>query len=373
MRRRFINSHKTFDYSKYMTIEVLEDGYEVSLTRDIEYNINGHKWMSLKANFNSPTLKKGDLLSFRCSLMPGEKFGYFKGNGKAINLRGNILSLLFKDDINLDISGYKYVFSNTFVFSNGNNIICVEKNFLPATTLGVGCYDYMFMSCVNLVQAPSLPATTLADNCYNNMFVGCTSLTEAPELPAEELAWYCYDGMFSGCTSLTTAPELPATTLVYCCYKYMFRNCSNLSYIKMLATNSDMSYYLTNWVEGVANSGIFVKHINMTSLPSGNSGIPEGWTVVNDQLKIVNRITYTISSKPTFGSFYNITFNSEYEVKSSIKIGISNGDIINLFVDNNSASSLLKEGDNVLGISFSTDNFMNEIEDDFYIYKIVIL
>ena len=113
------------------------------------------------------------------------------------------------------------------------------------------------------------------------MFSGCTSLTTAPALPATTLAQSCYYYMFANCTSLTTAPELPATTLASQCYSYMFYGCSNLNYIKMLATNISASYCLSSWVSGVASSGTFVKNLNMTTLPSGINGIPNGWTVVN--------------------------------------------------------------------------------------------
>jgi hypothetical protein len=61
----------------------------------------------------------------------------------------------------------------------------------------------------------------------------------------------------------------------------MFNGCSKLNCIKMLAT--DISEYdcLHYWVYGVASSGTFVKHESMTSLSSGDSGIPNGWTVEN--------------------------------------------------------------------------------------------
>ena len=113
------------------------------------------------------------------------------------------------------------------------------------------------------------------------MFDGCTSLTKAPELPATTLAIACYQYMFKGCSSLITAPELPATTLANSCYTYMFDGCSKLSYIKMLATDISASSCLTNWVGSVASTGTFVKHTDMTSLPTGTNGIPEGWTVEN--------------------------------------------------------------------------------------------
>ena len=154
---------------------------------------------------------------------------------------------------------------------------------LPATTLANDCYQYMFDGCTSLTIAPTvLPATTLANYCYQHMFDGCTSLTTAPELPATTLATYCYQYMFDGCTSLTTAPELPATTLAERCYQYMFHGCTKLNYIKMLATDISATECLDWWVSGVASSGTFVKNPTMTTLPTGHSGIPSGWTVVND-------------------------------------------------------------------------------------------
>jgi hypothetical protein len=62
----------------------------------------------------------------------------------------------------------------------------------------------------------------------------------------------------------------------------MFMGCSNLNKITMLAINISAVNCLVNWMSGVASSGTFVKNSNMTSLSSGTSGIPDGWTVVND-------------------------------------------------------------------------------------------
>ena len=113
------------------------------------------------------------------------------------------------------------------------------------------------------------------------MFCGCTSLTQAPTLPATTLASNCYYSMFSGCTSLTTAPELPATALAAYCYSDMFYNCHKLNYIKMLATDISAEDCLTYWVSYVSSNGTFVKNPAMNSLPTGSSGIPSGWTVLN--------------------------------------------------------------------------------------------
>ena len=240
----------------YLTIEALEDGLTTSLSvNDCEYCIDGDgNWKSLAAGTTTESINTGQTLSFRGELTPNisNGIGTFTINKKC-NLKGNCMSMLFGDNAadNFSLSGKDYAFYK--LFFSCSNIVNLSENFLPATTL--------------------------ANQCYGGIFVGCTSLTTAPELPATELASYCYGGMFQGCTDLTTAPELPATTLAVRCYDDMFYGCTSLNYIKMLATDPSASDCSSNWVSGVASAGTFVKNPNMTTLPTGTSGIPEGWTV----------------------------------------------------------------------------------------------
>lgn len=152
---------------------------------------------------------------------------------------------------------------------------------LPATTLVNSCYKYMFANCTSLLETPDLPATKLVSECYYAMFGDCKALVTVKNLPATTLAPYCYYRMFTGCKSLTSVPMLPAKTLESSCYNLMFYNCSSLDYIKMMATDISASSCLSNWVSGVASSGTFVKDPSMTSLTTGTSGIPEGWTVID--------------------------------------------------------------------------------------------
>lgn len=155
-----------------------------------------------------------------------------------------------------------------------------ETPALPATTLAQTCYGNMFYGCTSLKYAPStLPATTLAQYCYMGMFGGCSSLIEAPELPATTLAAYCYQSMFTNCSSLILAPELPAPTLVTYCYYYMFSGCSQLAQIICPATSISASSSHNNWLSGVAAQGTFYKAAGV-SWPSGASGIPSGWSVI---------------------------------------------------------------------------------------------
>ena len=354
------NSDMYFDFSSYLTIEALEDNLTVTFTNDIYYGIDGKEWIKLNAGVETPPINVGQTLSFKGELIPNSSSGIGTFTiSKKCNLKGNCMSLLFGDNAanNYSLRGKDWAFHN--LFYNCKNIVNVDGNFLPATTLSTYCYYTMFYGCTSLTQAPKLstsnlekqcyyamfshctsltqapelPATTLASQCYDqmfhgcealtmapelpatalsygcysNMFNGCTSLTTAPELPATALSNSCYSGMFEGCSNLTTSPELPATTLqAYCystmfrfcpnltvapelhattlsqeCYYNMFFGCKNLKYIKMLATDISASNCLYDWVWSVSSTGTFVKSAAMTSLPTGNSGIPSGWTVQN--------------------------------------------------------------------------------------------
>ena len=337
----------------YLTIEAIENGLTASLsTNACEYCVDGDgNWKSLAAGTATESINTGHTLSFRGELTPTRSVGIGTFTiSKKCNLKGNCMSMLFGDNAanNYSLSGKNNAFDD--LFRNCANIVTVSSNFLPATTLAnycysgmfqnctslttapklpaitlvtngygsmfqgctslttapklpattlaSGCYRYMFYGCTNLTTAPALSATTLASNCYSMMFYGCTSLTTTPTvLPATTLVDSCYQSMFYGCTSLTTAPELPAATLVTWCYSGMFQNCTKLNYIKMLATDISASACLDYWVKGVASTGTFVKNKNATWNKTGQSGIPEGWTVVNDgEESGGNLITFTVNS-----------------------------------------------------------------------------
>ena len=118
---------------------------------------------------------------------------------------------------------------------------------------------------------------------FIKLFYNITHLINAENLilPAIMLTEQCYRYMFDECSSLTTAPELPATTLINGCYERMFERCSKLNSITMLATDISAPACLRAWVSGVSSTGTFTKSPEMTTLPTGDSGIPYGWTVVD--------------------------------------------------------------------------------------------
>ena len=215
-------------------------------------------------------------------LAGGCYYGMFYGT----NVLPDCSNIDFASSTVVASGGLKGLFSGTKVTDNDLERLLPKNDngryYLPATTLGMNCYSYMFQDCTSLTTAPELPVTTLKFGCYSSMFKGCSNLTTAPALPATALETMCYKSMFAGCTSLTTAPALPATTLNFMSYDGMFSNCTSLNYIKCLATDISATYCTSNWVLNVASTGTFVKAASMNDWTEGNNGIPTGWTVENN-------------------------------------------------------------------------------------------
>lgn len=231
MRRRFYSniSQNNIDINDYLTIEALEDDLQISFIKECEYCIDGSgNWNILVPYLYTPKIAQGQTLSLKGNIITNSNSGI--SVTKRFNLIGNVMSLLFGDNgkESYSLEGYDYAFAG--LFANCSKLISISANFLPATILSKACYRNMFSNCNNLISVPTLPALKLEHSCYNQMFLGC----------------------------------------------------SNLNYIKMLATDIYVSYCLTNWVNGVASTGTFVKNPAMNSLLTGTDGIPSGWTVVND-------------------------------------------------------------------------------------------
>lgn len=160
---------------------------------------------------------------------------------------------------------------------------CTSLNNPPkisAIMLAEGSCESMFYGCSNLTRAPELPSRSLARRCYVSMFELCTNLVEAPNLPATTLAIECYMCMFRSCLSLKKAPSLPATELVAACYFDMFRSCLELNYVSAAFIDIQDGNCTKGWLQGVSPQGTFVKNKNATWNLTGESGVPEGWTVL---------------------------------------------------------------------------------------------
>lgn len=280
-----------------LTFKAIEDNSSIAMMKsssgspklpsaNLEYSLdNGNTWNTFTVStstyyLNKVQVQKGKTIKFKginerfCDLYGGGTFRYhwFVMTGK-FEASGDITSILngIGGDVELPYYGFYCMFKDCTQLVTAPN--------LPSTTLNSYCYTGLFSNCTALITAPKLPATILSYSCYSAMFNGCTSLEQAPILPSTTLTSYCYNSMFRDCTSLIQAPELPALSLVQYCYQAMFKGCSNLSYIKAMFTIDTYYYNTDNWLNGVAEHGIFIKNIAAEWEVSEENIIPSGWTV----------------------------------------------------------------------------------------------
>ena len=248
------------DYSKdYFTIVSLEDNNVIyfgvkdkAYAKTISVSIdNGNTWTDYTSseplndsfvfgtsiaslNAGEKILIKGNNTKYGSTFI-NEQNNYFSSE-KRFNVEGNIMSLIYGDNF-------------------------IGQNILPDES-------YIFARLFDQVSATNL---------HKNTIVSAENLILPPTLRTG-----CYNYMFYLCTLLTTAPVLPATTLVTACYEGMFNGCSSLNYVKCLSTETEPGSHdqTNNWLKDVSSSGTFVKDAN-TTWPSGESGIPSGWTIQN--------------------------------------------------------------------------------------------
>lgn len=300
-------------YNEYFTIEPLENG-TLSTTINIYYSDdNKTTWNFLSAN-TSLNLEFGKLYNIK-SIYNGLEYWWsgqhylynITGN---FNIFGNAMSLIHGDNFLNNTAMVGAAFYNMFI--NHVNLINAGNLIIPVNSSADACLASMFEGCTSLVTAPHLYSNVswiyINHMGFHRMFAGCTSLITAPEIinnivDMGDLAFggmfqectslinppsilpavtndQAYEYMFQGCTSLEIAPELPATDLSYKCYYNMFSNCTSLKNVKCLARNFYGNDCLTDWLANVSQTGTFIKDAN-TTWPTGDSGIPTGWTVIN--------------------------------------------------------------------------------------------
>lgn len=277
------------DYSHMNpTIEALEDG-NLIVRQACQYSINEGPWTLITAT-TTLSLHEGDKVQFVDRYEGTEEWGehemdgMFSGNTLYSKVYGR-MSNLYKEDSIVTLQSMFEDYTG-LVDASGLDLEYGDPEW-PVDSVPNDGYEYMFKGCTSLVHSPSiLPATQLGSYCYMNMFSGCTNLIDAPELPATGLTDFCYSGMFYGCTSLRKAPVLPAPVLTWECYSGMFLGCQLINHIECLAENPEWTDPMTDagglgaWLRGVSSTGIFVKKAGVTTWPTGDSGIPTGWTVI---------------------------------------------------------------------------------------------
>lgn len=255
--------------AKYLTF-VAQDNETFTFSGNtgssLSYSLdNGSTWSAPSSSFTTSTIQSGNKVLWKGT--NSSIIGIFSSTGR-YSVEGNAMSLLYGDNFvgqtNIPASSCFYN-----LFSGSTGLTSVENMVLPATSLQRACYYGMFSGCTALTTAMEiLPFTgTVPQSAYASMFEGCTSLTRAPELPGKL-------GSSSGSKNA---------------YIRMFYGCSSLNYIKCLTTSvpSDdygYPYCTSNWINGVAATGTFVKNAS-TTWPTGtkwvNGSIPDGWTVID--------------------------------------------------------------------------------------------
>lgn len=274
------NSIEHTDYSLMpLTFEVLTGGtiywrhYNYGVSGDkrhtIQYSKNGGEWVSITSQTDksaSISLEDGDVIQFRGDNNTyhyvengSESASYFEDENSRepvvkMNIKGNINSLLNSTDYSVPNLIQQKCFRSFFAsmgFVNAENMV------LPAKYLDIQAYALMFNKNPYLVTAPKrLPATTLGQKCYLEMF--------------------------SWCVNLETGPFIEASHLGTQSCQEMFYNSQKVNYVKCLATDISALNCTSNWLDSVSgHAGTFVKKAGV-SWPSGNSGIPTGWTVIEE-------------------------------------------------------------------------------------------
>ena len=258
----------------------------------------------------------------------------FKNCKSLVNVTNSDTTLYVKDSMFMGCSKLKTVSNNenfSIYLSGGYAPFCFNSCTSLTTFPKIKsqssyedlCCSYMFANCTSLSKFPNtndLVNFKLSNSCFNNMFNGCTSITTLPKSflsNVNALKESCYKEMFYGCTSLKVAPELSAETInVNNAYKGMFTNCTSLTTAKLSLNefgssanhvcqdmfngcsklsnvsvgftsfsymNNHKNNNLSNWLNGVASSGIMnvpnTYAWTTESITHSVNGIPSGWVV----------------------------------------------------------------------------------------------
>lgn len=316
-------------YTEYFTTESESSNNTITLTIGSQVNSNNMTYIAYSydkvnwtsVNFNTSTQTVSVTLnSGQKAYWKGEGTGFGSGYSNAnywsiwsatgnYKIYGNLASLLYGDNFvgkytmpetpNNGRNFQRMWYGDTHLTDAGNLVIpfynfnnnCFANGFQGCTALYRGpelyftsCGNYgaqnMFRGCTSMIICTEylyINTCTFAD-CMNDMFRGCSSLISTPVMKNIQTSTRCFQRMFYECTSLVNNYiQLNAESLSSNAYDSMFYN-TKISSIKCMATDLSASNALNNWVYGVPGGGTFIKASGVT-WPSGDSGIPSGWTI----------------------------------------------------------------------------------------------
>lgn len=118
-----------------------------------------------------------------------------------------------------------------------------------------------------------------------NYFYGFEGLKDASKLDFSAVTHAKrgqFDSMFSYCRNMEIGPDFSNITSVEeGSFNGMFMFCNNLRYVKAPKVTEWNDMAFASWLYDVSPTGELVVSSELTNLPVGFSGIPEGWQRVN--------------------------------------------------------------------------------------------
>lgn len=173
----------------------------------------------------------------------------------------------------------------SYMFEGCNSLLDASSVQINCNSIATRAFESMFQNCGNLVTLPSrIDAVSIRERGLYKMFSSCTNLVTPPSrIDAINVEKRGLAGMFSNCTNLVVGPDVlldSCTTFGENALLEMFLNCSRLNHIRAIfkVPNSGITY---NWLKNVSKTGTFVTKENRSWI-GGTSGIPTGWTRVNE-------------------------------------------------------------------------------------------
>ena len=286
-----------YDFAKSM----FEDCTSLTKTPDMKTTAGAYMFKNCTSLVNvtnsDTTLYVKDSMFMGCSKLKTvgnkENFSIYLSGGYAPFCFDSCTSLTtfpkIKSQSSYEALCCSYMFANCTSLSKFPN-----ENDLVNFSLSNLCFYNMFNGCTSITTLPKSflsNLNALKESCYEEMFYGCTSLKVTPELSAETINVNdAYKGMFTNCTSLTTAKlslkEFGSSANHVCLN--MFNGCSKLSNVSVGFTsfsymNNHKNNNLSNWLNGVASSGIMnvpnTYAWTTDSITHSVNGIPSGWVV----------------------------------------------------------------------------------------------
>ena len=226
--------------------------------RNLQYSVNdGDTWIDYDTANTSVNLTTGQKMYWRRTVntIIGDSLGAFSISG-SVDTKGDTYSILTTDYESLtDLSQWGAADSGSSLFKN------------------------TFQGDIRNYNA-TFKATVVKQYTYNRMFESCNIVNANFVFPIENIPNYCFLKTFSGCSHLVKAPDILSTTLLsgWRVIEAMFNACSSLTSVKCLVTDTS-AFSNSYWMRSVSRTGTFYKRRGI-EWPTGEDGIPSGWTVV---------------------------------------------------------------------------------------------